>query len=352
MRVGKTILTALWLSTAVTAVAATSYGQAPPEPTPMSERDSAEVARHYEEGVAAAKLTQWAKAYSSFLAAWKLKQHYQIAANLGRAELKLGKYRDAAEHLAYFLREASGVTTDERQTAQALLDEARAKVGALTILVDRSEAEVLVDGIAVGKSPLKREVFVEPGRRTVEAKLGGFGEDRRTLDVTAGSSPRVLLTLSPASARKAAPLAQPPATPPKALTPKDTDGAEENTGQAGTALIVTGAALSAVAAGVGVVSLVIANNHGNSAQMIQDACLNAPGTDACVGSHVDEFNNHANNEWRLNNLAFWSFIGAGAAAAGTLIYGLARPSAARKAGPSAAVLVGSHGGGVLITTSW
>jgi hypothetical protein len=101
--------------------------------------------------VRAAKLALWQRAYTSFLQAWRLKQHYQIAANLGRAELKLRKYRDAAEHLTYFLREASAVGPDERKAAQAMLDEARAKVGALTIIVDRPGAVVLVDGVAIGR---------------------------------------------------------------------------------------------------------------------------------------------------------------------------------------------------------
>ena len=257
MRVGKVILTALWLSTTVTTVAATSAGQTPPEPAAANAGDNAEAARHYEEGVAAAKLTQWAKAHESFLKAWKITQHYQIAANLGRAELKLGKYRDAAEHLAYFLREASGVTTEERQAAQTMLDEARAKVGAVTIIVDRAGAEVLVDGVAIGKSPLGREVFVEPGKRTVEAKLGGFGDDRRALDVAAGTSPRVLITLSQSSGGKVGPGAQPPIAAPKTGPEETRPGTSEPGGTRGsggrTTVLVVGSvtAVAFAAAGAG-----------------------------------------------------------------------------------------------------
>src|SRR5262249_22124873 len=118
MRAFKAIVTALWLSTTVSTVTRVSSGQTPSRTTPSNTSSNKSAVRHYEDGVAAVKLSRWAKAYDSFLAAWKLKQHFQIAVNLGHAELKLGKYRDAAEHLTYFLQEASEVTPEERKDAE------------------------------------------------------------------------------------------------------------------------------------------------------------------------------------------------------------------------------------------
>src|SRR5450432_3751077 len=45
----------------------------------------------------------WEAARASFQKAWELKRHYAIAANLADVELKLGRYREAAEHLEYAL---------------------------------------------------------------------------------------------------------------------------------------------------------------------------------------------------------------------------------------------------------
>ena len=52
----------------------------------------------------AAGKKDWTAAHAAFLEAWKLNEHYQIAANLGSMEIKLGRFRDAAEHLAIYLR--------------------------------------------------------------------------------------------------------------------------------------------------------------------------------------------------------------------------------------------------------
>src|SRR5258708_21490866 len=53
------------------------------------------------EGVRRMNNQDWAGAYVSLLAAWRLEKRWSIAANLGAVELKLGKHREAAEHLAF-----------------------------------------------------------------------------------------------------------------------------------------------------------------------------------------------------------------------------------------------------------
>jgi hypothetical protein len=340
------------VSLATTTVAAWSAGQTPPSSSAAGADESDQAVRHYEDGVKAAKLTLWSRAYASFLAAWKLKQHYQIAANLGRAELKLRKYRDAAEHLTYFLREASEVVPDERKAAQAMLDEARANVGALTISVDRPGAEVLVDGVAIGEAPLGREVFVDPGTRLVEARLKGFDGDRRPLNVAAGSAPRLLLTTAPSPAGQADRPARRPGAPARTnSSPQGPGGAPapESAGGAGTALIVAGLATTTVAAGVGVASVVIAASKGDAARAIAYEC--APGPPDC-SSRQQEYDGLLDDEAMFKNLAFWTFIGAGAAGAGTLVYALTRPSSESKTSLTATVRLGAGGGGLSIKTSW
>jgi len=140
---------------------------------------------------------QYDKAEAAFLAAWALKKHYQIAANLGACEVKLGKYRDAAEHLAFFLREQPpSRNKDERQRAQALFDEVRPKVGTLTIKIDVPGTIVTVDGHEVGTAPLPAEVYVEPGRHTIDAVRAADPGASVTVSVGAGEAREVTLALN------------------------------------------------------------------------------------------------------------------------------------------------------------
>lgn len=150
---------------AATLLGAPASASGPTEPAAMARR-------YYEEGVAAADAKEWDKAYAAFTEAWKLKQHWQIAVNLGQAELRLGKYPEAADHLAYYLREATELQPDDVARAREWLDQAKAKAGILRLNVAPKGAQVFVDGRLVGTAPIDRETFVGVGWHAVEARSG------------------------------------------------------------------------------------------------------------------------------------------------------------------------------------
>jgi hypothetical protein len=124
------------------------------------------------------KQGDYARARVSYVAAWALKKNWQLAGSLGDCEIKLALYRDAAEHLAYFVRMSP--TQPPSADAMKLYREAQAKVWRLDISVDLAGADVVVDGKFVGKSPLVDPIFVEHGAHTIEARLG---EKLKTLHV-------------------------------------------------------------------------------------------------------------------------------------------------------------------------
>jgi hypothetical protein len=191
-RVPAFLLAALCASVALHATPAAAQ----PPSAPASKGAGGDPVRLFEEGVAAAKAEDWPKARAAFLRAWELKQHWQIAANLGRAELMLKRYCNAVEHLTYVLKEAKELSATDRQQMQEMLDKALAKVGSLTVRVDVDGADVFVDERPVGKSPLGKDVCVEAGTRTVEARQEGSESARESVDLKAGSTMTVELLLN------------------------------------------------------------------------------------------------------------------------------------------------------------
>ncbi|MGK3996873.1 PEGA domain-containing protein [Sorangium sp. So ce1024] len=172
----------------------------------------------YDEGLAALNRSRWAEAHASFLAAWRIKQHYQIASNLGVAELRLGKHRDAAEHLSWYLREAPAERTAQRQRAEALLKEALAKIAAITIATEPEGAEVKVDGAVVGRTPLALPVFLEPGRHVIQAELDGYKPQRELIDPAAGDAVGITLRLARSDAQARAAVDAPATAGPRAAS--------------------------------------------------------------------------------------------------------------------------------------
>lgn len=138
-------------------------------------------ADHYLAGIRALEAGRDAEARAELLRAWELKRHWQIAANLGEVELRLGKYREAAEHLEHFLREAEGVRDEEIQRAEEMLREARRHVEAQPPAAKPPAAAVVADTLTAGDA-----------RRGAGLLAGGGGE------VAPGSTPLLWPTIAAA----------------------------------------------------------------------------------------------------------------------------------------------------------
>lgn len=141
------------------------------------------------------------RAHASFLASWALKRHWQIAGMLGECELKLGKHRDAAEHLAFALRSGANQAKPEEIAAMRVsFAEARKQVGELEIQVDRVGAEVLVDGAVIGRTPLTEPVYVNAGEHELEARVEQREGVKGKTRVDAGGTQSVALSFTAAAA--------------------------------------------------------------------------------------------------------------------------------------------------------
>ena len=187
---------------------------------------------------------QWPEAEQKFLAAWALNPSYDVAANLGQTEYRLGKHRDAAEHLAYAIRNWPLVGKREpRERAEKRLVEVRTLVASLKVHVNVAGATVLVDGTPVGRSPLDAEVFVDAGTHTVEAKLDGYADARAQVTVEKGA------TAAPALALER-PAPAPPPTGTGSAAPPPVPGARRSVVPGA---VMGGAAGVAVAVGVGLI---------------------------------------------------------------------------------------------------
>lgn len=247
---------------------------------------------------------------ASFLAAWNIHRNYQVAGNLALCEAKLGRNADAAEHAAFFLHEMPPTApADRKASAEALFKEIRPKVAELSIRVNKSGAEVFLDGRSIGHAPLAASVFVEPGDRKVEARFGD-AMARNTVSAKGGGTHEVALTFEEAK----------PPQPRSALP----------------AFILGGAAV--VAAGVGIGLNVAAQDGDRAAKGTFDdirskagTCVDgAPNYDARCGDLLAR--TRGNDVMSRTSVGL--FIGAGALAGGAVLYWLWPGAAPVKLGAS------------------
>ena len=133
------------------------------------------------------------QAHAALTAAWRIKSHHQVAGALGTVELKLGKFRDASEHLHYFMNSPEADAGEKAQTKPYYL-EATSKVGQVSITCNVPTAQITVSGRVVATTQLDL-VFVDPGKVAVVATADGYETANAALQVAAGESKKVPLSL-------------------------------------------------------------------------------------------------------------------------------------------------------------
>lgn len=301
---------------AVSAVMVPRSASAQPAPAPAGSQVNADARQLFTDGQTATKLNQWDKARTFFQGAWRIQQHWKIAASLGRAEFKVGRMREAAEHLAFALREvpAGELAPADMKPVEEMLAQARTKVGAVKVTGAPDGAEVTLDGVFVGKAPLKGELFLEPGPHRVMGQREGYLEGAGEVTAEAGKEAGVDLRMVKVPEKKAVGVAQPVGVP---------QAAGPNKG-----VVIAGVTVAAVAAAAGV---------GFGIGWGVDAAGSTTCSHGCT---------------HLKNLMFWSLVSAAAVGGATLTYTLATAKPKQSGVSQASLWVGNSALGATFVRSW
>ena len=197
-------------------------------------------------------------------------------------------------------------------------------------------AELMLDGKALGTSPLEGPIFVEPGAHVVEATLKGYKPARMPVDAPKGSAQNVALTLEAV-----------PDTPPvppvekKPLWPA-----------------IAAGSLAVVALGVGAGLTVAANGKASSSATLLSKVGSSSACAGTLGSSPDctALMSDLKSRDALTKGAFSSFVvggGIAAAAAGLLAWGATSPKA-EKSAPTIRITpaLGRAEGGIVVLGSF
>lgn len=303
----------------------------------------------YRKGLTAAAAKDWPEAFRALWEAYQLKKSFDIAGNLGTAELRLGKYPAAATHLAQSLTlfPVNG-SADAKKKTEELLEEAKKQVGTLRFQVTPKDALVKIGDRRLDAAEPRDAVFVEPGEMRVDiGGLMGFTGVSRSVKVAKGQVVDVTVAL----AQDAAPTASAsgaPTTPPIATA----DPLRKP-------LIVTGVALTAagLAAGIGV--LVGGVVQKGEADGLRDDLLQGGKTACANGTNPDcaKFANLAASASTLTNTGASLLIGGGLVGIATAVYAVvSRPrtehATSTAAPPRMGVSVGPQGASLSFTGSF
>jgi hypothetical protein len=147
----------------------------------------------YEESNLAGALAEFRKAYA-------LAPNYKVLYNIGQLCFLLQDYPCAYTSFSRYLGEGSAdLSPERRDEVQRDVNRLQARVAKLRIVASKPGAEVTIDDVPVGKTPLPEPVLVAAGRPRVQVVLPGYAPVSRAVEVAGMESADVEVDLVPSS---------------------------------------------------------------------------------------------------------------------------------------------------------
>jgi hypothetical protein len=180
----------LVLGAALLGLAAPAALAEPPAASPVKE-----AAKHFHRGVALYSEADYRGALIEFKRAYEIAPNASVLYNVGETYYQLQNYAAALSVLERYLTEA-GVAAPHRREVEQTLDTLRTRVGNVQITTNVPDCEITVDDDLIGKTPLKAPVVASVGRRKITAMHTGRAPETRFVEVSAGDTAEIALSLT------------------------------------------------------------------------------------------------------------------------------------------------------------
>jgi len=193
-------------------------------PNAIGQEDATEQARaSFHEGVELFKEGSFEAALAEFQKANQLSPSYRVLYNIAQTYFELHDYVNSYTTLKDYLQQGGDEIPAARRTQVDELNERLEKrIAYLEITCNLSDADIRVDDISVGKSPLASPVLVNAGPRRLSAVKPGYPVAARIITVAGTDRSKVKLEIvtpldgepsNPATETTATPAVAKPASP-------------------------------------------------------------------------------------------------------------------------------------------
>src|SRR5688572_15459659 len=143
----------------------------------------------YEEG-------EYPLALIEFNRAYELVPNYRVLYNIGQVCIQLGQYANARRALEEYLQKGGGtIAPDRRAAVDKDLEMLERRTAFLALTVNVPDAEVLVDDVPVGKTPLGPALLVDAGVHRIAIRRAGYLQRNHQVTLAGGDRQALSLTL-------------------------------------------------------------------------------------------------------------------------------------------------------------
>jgi tetratricopeptide (TPR) repeat protein len=152
---------------------------------------------HFDRGMTFFKDGDYTAAMVEFKKAYELDPNYRGLYNLGQTSKELRDYAAALDSFERYLTEGSSeIDPERRKKVEGWVAELREKIARVTLTTSVPGAEITVDDVLVGKTPLPKPVTMNAGRRRLVVTKDGYAPLTRFVDVAGTETKTIQLELT------------------------------------------------------------------------------------------------------------------------------------------------------------
>lgn len=176
--------------------------------------DAARAAARFQQGVELYREGSYEGALAEFRKAYQLSPSYRVLYNIAQTQYALHDFVGAYKSLLQYITEGGGeIAADRRGQVDEMSARLAERIGHLQISTNLPGADIRVDDISVGHSPLPGPVPVNVGTRRISASKSGAPAAVRVVTVAGRETLKVELVLEQVAAATPSPSRAPVAAP-------------------------------------------------------------------------------------------------------------------------------------------
>jgi PEGA domain len=233
-----------YLALALFSCAALLPRTAPADPNPKASSEPAveEGRLRFQKGVALYREGSFEAALAEFQKAYQVAPSYRLLYNIAQVQDELHDYVSAVKAFKQYLADGGSEVPPER-VSQVLseIQKLEGRIATIDVSTNVDGAEVRIDDVPSGTSPLHAPISVNAGPRRIYVSKPGYPSTARSITVAGGDHVRVALDLTPPAPPRPVAIEEAKKPPPRMEVPESKSHAAAWIGLATTGVLAAGA---------------------------------------------------------------------------------------------------------------